>query len=114
MLRSLSAHQIYRQYVRRRIQHDQVMDFLLQYMVFTRAVAHTLGEISTCFEDYLPHSEEPLRAVLRLQRLVAEADGKKLHAGGLHDFIDLLQLEFGNLHQQISGTWFSLELDEAV
>jgi uncharacterized alpha-E superfamily protein len=114
VLRSLSAHQMYRQYVRRRIQPDQVLAFLLQDMIFPRAVAHTLGEIATCFEDHLPHSEEPLRAVLRLQRLVAEADAEKLHAGGLHDFIDLLQLEFGNLHQLITGTWFSLELDEAV
>lgn len=47
-------------------------------------------------------------------RLVAEANVEKLNAEGLHDFIDQLQLEFGNLHQQISSTWFSLELDEAV
>ena len=114
VLRSLSAHQMYRQYVRRRIQPDQVLAFLLQDMLFPRAVAHTLGEIASCFEKGLPHNEEPLRAVLRLQRLIAEADTQKLRTEGLHDFIDQLQFEFGNLHQQVSTTWFSMEMAEAV
>ena len=39
---------------------------------------------------------------------------EKLLAEGLHEFLDRLQQEFGNLHEQIAGTWFSLELDEAV
>ncbi|MGB5426936.1 MAG: alpha-E domain-containing protein [Gammaproteobacteria bacterium] len=114
VLRSLSAHQMYRQYVRRRIQPDQVLAFLLQDMLFPRAVAHTLREIASCIEKGLPHNEEPLRAVLRLQRLVAEADTEKLRTEGLHDFIDQLQFEFGNLHQQVSTTWFSMEMAEAV
>ena len=114
VLRSLSAHQMYRQYMRRRVHPDQVLAFLLQDTVFPRAVAHTLGEIASCFEQELPHNEEPLRAVLRLQRLVAEANVEKLRTEGLHEFIDQLQLEFGDLHQQIAATWFSIELDEAV
>ncbi len=114
VLRSLSAFQMYRQYVRRRVLPEQVLAFLLQDTVFPRAIGHTLGEIAACFEQQLPNNEEPLRAVLRLQRLVADANMEKLRAEGLHEFIDELQREFGNLHQQISGTWFSLELDEAV
>jgi uncharacterized alpha-E superfamily protein len=114
VLRSLSAHQMYRQYMRRRVLAGTVLEFLLQDTDFPRSVAHTLGEIASCLEHKLPHSEEPLRAALRLQRLVAEADVNKLHDEGLHEFIDQLQLEFGDLHQQISTTWFSLELDEAV
>ena len=114
VLRSLSGHQMYRQYVRRRVLAGQVLEFLLRDTDFPRAVAHTLGEIATCLEKRLPNNDEPLRAALRMQRLVAEADVEKLHDEGLHEFIDQLQLELGNLHQQISSTWFSLELDEAV
>lgn len=114
VLRSLSAHQMYRQYVRRRVLPNQVLAFLLQDTDFPRAVAHTLGEIASCFNNGLPHNDEPLRAVLRLQRLIAEADINELHAEGLHDFIDNLQLELGKLHQLISASWFSLELDTAV
>ena len=47
-------------------------------------------------------------------RVHTRSDLEKLRAEGLHDFIDRLQLEFGDLHQQIASTWFSLELDEAV
>jgi len=114
VLRSLSAHQMYRLYVRRQVRPERVLAFLLQDCDFPRSVGHTLGEIASCIEKRLPHNEEPLRAVLRLQRLVADANVEKLHTEGLHDFIDRMQLEFGDLHQQISGTWFSLELDDAV
>lgn len=114
VLKSLSAHQMYRQYVRRRVQPEQVLAFLLQDVDFPRAVAHGLGEIVACFDNNLPHNEEPLRAGLRLQRLIAEADVEKLRAEGLHEFIDQLQFELGNLHMQISSTWFSFELEKAV
>lgn len=114
VLRSLSAHQMYRQHVRRRVEPELVLTFLLQNTDFPRAVAHTLGEIVSCFDTKLPNNEEPLRAVLRLQRQIAEAIVGELRAEGLHDFIDQLQLEFANLHQLISGTWFSLEIDEAT
>lgn len=114
VLRSLSGHQMYRQYVRRRVRAEQVLAFLLHDTEFPRSVAHTLGEIASCLEHKLPHSEEPLRAAQRVLRQVAEANVDKLHAAGLHEFIDQLQLELGTLHQQITTTWFSLELDEAV
>ncbi|MDH3527655.1 MAG: alpha-E domain-containing protein [Gammaproteobacteria bacterium] len=114
LLRALSGHQMYRQYVRRRILPEQVLAFLIQDTSFPRAVAHTLGEIASCMEEKLPNCDEPLRSTLRLQRLVAEADVKSLHTEGLHEFIDQLQLEFGNLHQQIASSWFLSDLDEAV
>lgn len=113
VLKSLSAHQMYRQSVRRRVSPDHVLTFLLQDMNFPRTVAHTLGEVVACFENDLPRNDEPLRAALRLQRHIAEANAEKLRAEGLHEFIDQLQLELGSLHQLIAGTWFSLELDKA-
>jgi uncharacterized alpha-E superfamily protein len=113
VLRSVSAHQMYRQYMRRQVRPDQVLTFLLQDTDFPRAIAHSLGEIAACIENKLPHNEEPLRAARRLQRLVADANVEKLRAEGLHDFIDQLQLEFSDLHQQISSTWFSFALAEA-
>jgi len=114
VLRSVSGHQMYRQYVRRRVQPEQVLAFLLKDTRFPRAIAHTLATINTCFRTQLPFHEEPLRMVQRLQDLVADADTGDLLAGSMHDFMDRLQQEFNNLHQLITATWFSLELDEAV
>jgi uncharacterized alpha-E superfamily protein len=114
VLRSLSGHQMYRQYVRRRVQPAQVLAFLLKDTRFPRAVAHTLATINACFQAQLPFHEEPLRVVESLQELVAEANTDELLAGSMHDFMDRLQQEFSNLHQVIAGTWFTLELDEAV
>jgi uncharacterized alpha-E superfamily protein len=112
VLRSLSAHQMYRQYVRRRIRPVSVLAFLFQDTRFPRAIAHSLGEIHTCLEQ-LVHNEEPLRVVLRLQRLVAEADIEKLYTHGLHEVIDDLQLELGRVHESIAATWFAPDLGGA-
>jgi uncharacterized alpha-E superfamily protein len=113
VLKSLSAHQMYRQSVRRRVSADHVLAFLLQDPNFPRTIAHTLDEVIACFEKGLPHNEEPLRAAWRLQRLIAGANAEKLRSEGLHEFIDQLQMELGSLHQLITGTWFSLELEKA-
>jgi uncharacterized alpha-E superfamily protein len=114
VLKSLSAHQMYRQSVRRRVSADHVLAFLLQDTNFPRTIAHTLGEVIACFEKGLPHNDEPLRAARRLQRLIADANTEKLRSEGLHEFIDQLQMELGSLHQLITGTWFSLELDKTA
>jgi uncharacterized alpha-E superfamily protein len=106
VLRSLSAHQMYRQNVRRRVKPEQVFSFLLKDTDFPRAFAHTIGEIVSCFSHKLPNHDEPLRAGLRLQRLVAEADASKMHGDALHDFIDVLQMELAELHDRIVDAWF--------
>jgi uncharacterized alpha-E superfamily protein len=113
ILRSLSAYQMYRQYVRRSISRSGVLAYLLQDCYFPRAVGHTLHEIESCTRN-LPHNDEPLRAVLRVQRMVAEVDVDKLGVDDLHQFIDDLQLELAGTHQQISNTWLHLEMNEAV
>tara|TARA_R110002074_G_scaffold152936_1_gene307517 strand:+ start:89607 stop:90551 length:945 start_codon:yes stop_codon:yes gene_type:complete len=114
VLRSLSAHQMYRQSVRRRVSAGHVLAFLLQDMNFPRTIAHTLGEVLACFDKGLSHNDEPMRAVWRLQRLISEAKTEKLHNEGLHEFIDKLQTELGSLHELVAGTWFTLERDKTV
>ncbi|MDH3282068.1 MAG: alpha-E domain-containing protein [Gammaproteobacteria bacterium] len=113
ILRSLSAYQMYRQNVRRRIRREDVIGYLLRDMQFPRAVAHTLGAIQTCLE-LLPQNETTLRAVARLQRVLAQAQIPELAREGLRDFMDTLQLEFGRLDGLIADTWFAPDIHEAV
>jgi len=114
VLKSLSAHQMYRQSVRRRVSPDHVLTFLLQDMNFPRTIAHTLGEVLSCFEKGLSHNDEPMRAVWRLQRLIADANVAQLHNEGLHEFIEQLQTELGSLHGLVASTWFTLERDKTA
>ncbi len=105
VLRSLSAYQMYRQHVRDRVRADLVVKFLLQNEEFPRAVAHCLKQLEQCLWG-MPNNEKVLSAILHIQQLLDEADLNKLLEKGLHEFIDDLQLEIGNLHFKIAETWF--------
>ena len=113
VLRSLSAYQMYRQNVRRRIRREDVIGYLVQDVQFPRAVAHSLGEMQVCLES-LPRNEAALRAVARLQRILAEVEITKLACGGLHEFLDELQLELAQINEHIIETWFAPDIHEAV
>ena len=111
LLRALSAHQMYRQYVRRQIRPEIVLGFLLQDTHFPRAMAHTLGEIESCI-TLLPRHEETLQSISELSQQVLASDVGKLYPQGLHAFLDRLQLELGGLHQKIVHTWFAPVSDQ--
>jgi uncharacterized alpha-E superfamily protein len=111
LLRALSAHQMYRQYVRRQIRPEIVLGFLLHDTHFPRAMAHTLGEIESCL-SLLPHHEDTMQRISDLSEQVLTSDVGKLYPQGLHTFLDKLQLELGGLHQQIVHTWFAPVTDQ--
>jgi len=105
VLRSLSGYQMYRQHVRDRVNARDVVTFLLQNEDFPRAVAHSLKQLEQGLWS-LPNSEKILTAIVNLQQKIEEAKITELLEHGLHEFIDELQLEIGNLHVSIAETWF--------
>ena len=55
----------------------------------------------------LPHNDIPLRLAVQARRHVLEADVEKLIvAEELHDFIDVVQTEIGDIHDAIVQCWF--------
>ncbi len=108
VLRSLSAYQMYRQYVRRRVVPEDVLAFVLMDEQFPRALRYCLEQLETALRK-LPRPEDALRAVARLQRQVDELDFNRLDHLGLREWIDMVQLELGVTHMAIHRTWFGLE-----
>jgi uncharacterized alpha-E superfamily protein len=106
VLRSLSAYQMYRQYVRRRIVPEDVIAFVLLDDQFPRALRYCLNQLETALRQ-LPRPDDGLRAVARLQRQLDELDFNKLDHESLHDWIDMTQLELGVVHVAINRTWFT-------
>lgn len=105
VLKSLSGYQMYRQYVRRRIRDEDVIRFLLHDPLFPRAVAHCLEDLETSMLE-LPNHEIPLRAVLRLQRIVATQLPQGVEEAALRKLMDDLQIELAEVHRQLSTAWF--------
>lgn len=108
VLKSLSGFQMYRQHVRNRVVGDSVISYLLKDLAFPRAVAHTITEAESAL-SHLPRNEAPLRAIARLQRRVSGVDPYKMSLDEMHKFIDELQAELNDTHEQIRSTWFQLE-----
>ncbi len=111
VLRSLSAYQMYRQYVRRRIAADDVVGFLLADGDFPRAVAHALGALGRCLEA-IAGGEAPLGVLEELRGRITTNHRSHMSGAELHDYIDQLQQGFGNVHTAIAAEWF-LKSDHA-
>jgi uncharacterized alpha-E superfamily protein len=104
VLRSLSAYQMYRQHVHDRVNGEDVVAFLMKDEEFPRAVAHCIIELNHCVEK-LPRNDHCLRSITRMQRILAELDVAKLLESRLHEFIDELQIDLAEIHNQVVQTW---------
>ncbi|MDH3201367.1 MAG: alpha-E domain-containing protein [Myxococcales bacterium] len=105
VLRSLSAYQMYRQYVRRRIAADEVVGFLLADAQFPRSVAHALDALRRSVEA-IARGEASLGVLDELQSQISIKRGSHMTGAELHNYIDQLQQGFGKVHTAISAEWF--------
>ena len=105
VLRCLSAYQMYRQHVRRRVQGEDVIHFLLQDADFPRSVTHCVGELTASL-DRLPRAAEALRPVARMSEQLATLEVATLDNAGLHQLVDEFQLELAGINDVIAMTWF--------
>ncbi len=108
VLKSLSAYQMYRQQVRRRIIGADVIAFLVHDDEFPRALTHCLAELPPALTS-LPRAEQCQAAVKALRHKVAQLDMESVAHHELHAWIDEFQLGLAALHNQISASWFALE-----
>jgi uncharacterized alpha-E superfamily protein len=105
VLQSLSAYQMYRQQVRRRIHGPDVIAYLLKDAQFPRAIAFSLRELGAALA-MLPRNAEPLQKLGDLRRMLARPQLLTLDLAGLHRWIDDVQLALGELHGLVHATWF--------
>lgn len=105
VLKSLSAYQMYRRYVRRRIASSDVATFLLADAQFPRSVAHVLDELTICLEK-LPPSHEAATVLAGLKERVPSDTVPKMDVAALHEYIDHLQIGLAKLDHAIQSEWF--------
>ena len=106
VLNSLSSYHIYRQHVKVRPNGEDVVDFLLKYVDAPRSVSHCLEEIQAHLLR-LPGNDLPLQTLVRTRDMVRDADTINLmETGGLHEFIDRVQLGLNDIRGHVEQTWF--------
>jgi uncharacterized alpha-E superfamily protein len=107
VLKSLSAYQMYRQTVRRRISRKDVLQYLFLDERFPRTVRFCLSEIAASLAN-LSRNDEATRRVMRIMRTVGERPLVDIAGEDLSAYIDTLQIELDELHRTISATWFEV------
>ena len=105
VLQSLSAYQMYRQKVRRRIHGPDVIAYLLKDEQFPRAFSFSLRELGASLAA-LPRNAGPHKQLGDLRRMLAVLAVARLDVAALHQWIDDAQLALGELHRLIHRTWF--------
>ncbi len=106
VLRALSAYQMYRQYVRRRILGPDVLEFILHDADFPRSIMHCVQVLEESLHK-LPRSEKALNQVSALEDRLKGIDLQAVDHQVVHQFVDELQLDFASLHGVIFKTWLN-------
>lgn len=105
-LQSVSGYQMYRQYVRRRIEPANVLAFLLQDGEFPRAVTHCLAQVDAALR-LLPNIADPAQRLARARDMVAGLDVAALDNAGLHATVEAIQVETAQMHERMTEAWFT-------
>ncbi len=105
VLQSLSAYQMYRQRVRRRIHGPDVITYLLKDEQFPRAISFGFRDLGAALA-LLPRNAGPHKKLGELRRMLAVLDVARLDIAALHQWIDDAQLALGELHGLVHRTWF--------
>jgi uncharacterized alpha-E superfamily protein len=106
VLRALSAYQMYRQFVRRRIAGVDVLRFLLHDSQFPRSIVFCTARLDEA-ASRLPRHEETRHKVAELQAGLSAVDPESQSYETLHHYIDELQLEFADLNGIVFETWLN-------
>ncbi len=107
VLRSLTAYQMYRRHMRRRVHGAGVLRFLLQNGDFPRSVAFCLDAIEETL-PHLPEHRDVERALQRARGLVRDANIDTLlgQEGDLALRMDEIQIGLGGLHEALATAYF--------
>lgn len=105
VLKSLSAYQMYLQYMGVRVNREGVLTFLLQDRYFPRSVYHCVLRVASALKD-LPRHGDVLPYVERMQDVISELDVSELDPSALHDFIDAQEANLAEVGKAIAKVYF--------
>lgn len=105
VLDSLAAWQMYRRRNHNDINGDEVLRFLISDQHFPRAISHCLNQIERSL-GVLTTSTTSRTVLGQTKQRTAEVDIEALPGDQLHEFIDKLQQDFLNIHEELSSYYF--------
>lgn len=113
VLKSMTGYQMYRRQIQGPVRRRKVLKFLFRDRYFPRAFYYCLSEVESCLQQ-LPQHEKPLQTIKKLQQTVADTEVEEMTQDELHRFIDELQIELNEAHDQITTTYFVVSVPAAA
>jgi uncharacterized alpha-E superfamily protein len=113
VLRSLSAHQMFRRTAGPTVSGSAALWFLLRDPQFPRSVERCLIGISRALLELCRH-DDPMAGCAEVQKLLERAELDLLGVDGpsataLHHYADRLQQGLGDLHDRLVATYFQMQ-----
>ncbi|MBJ2127988.1 MULTISPECIES: alpha-E domain-containing protein [Alteromonas] len=105
VLRSLSGYQMYRQKMGVRIRPGDVLLFMLHSKEFPRSVMFCLNKLKSLFLN-LPDSKAIIEHIDHSIEDLEKQSVATLRGRALHNYIDELQIDFADIHQELSQQYF--------
>ena len=105
VLKSLTAYQMYRQAMQARVRRSDVVKFLFQSQRFPRSILFCVQQMERSVQS-LPDYEAILRRIHQAKRLIQGAELQAYDQTMLHEFIDQIQIELGNIHEALNNQYF--------
>jgi uncharacterized alpha-E superfamily protein len=106
-LNALSAYQMYRSHVGVHVRGNDVVNYLLKDPHFPRTVLYCLAEIEGCL-SVLPEHAASMRRVRQAWRRVENMQLNDLKPTVLHEYLDQIQHDLGEIHGAIAKQYFHL------
>ena len=106
ILKSVSAFFMYRQSVQIEINGKSVIRYLINDPELSRAIKHCVTKIQNQLNT-LPACKEVDKAMVDLKFLVNEKVPFELGSELLHDYLDEIQQQLSEVHQQFYHAWFN-------
>lgn len=113
ILKSVSAFFMYRQSVQIEINGKSVIRFLVNDTELSRSISHCVGNIQRQVHT-LPKSSAVEASMQTLLDLIEQKIPFELGSDVLHDYLDEIQLQLSNVHQQFYNAWFNHRFEEQM
>lgn len=105
LLSSLSATSAYRRWIGPVVDAPDVINFVLKADRFPRSIIYCINAIEETFGQ-LKAPPGMFRSLRSIARTVSRFDTDASSLDSLHSFIDEFQVEWADVHEAISETWF--------
>ncbi len=105
ILKSVSALLMYRQQVRSRITGHDVLTYLLKDKHFPRSVGCCIREMTICINELPNHNDLP-DYLLKLEQYLDGININESTQLQVHEILDVIQKQLGEINNQISAHWF--------